>query len=264
MRVKLDALPPPLSRYVSALHYHEGNADGRRERILPSGNIHLLVNLHADEIRVDHESVRGAVLQGPEARSHIVDFSVLRTFVTVDFTPGGATRLFASPLAETRDRLVDLVDLWGPGEATLREQLLEVPEPARKLAVLAAALQRHLDLAPPDPAMVVAAAALRRGAAVADVAAHLGFLQRTFVRRFRAATGLAPKRFARVLRLQRVVGAANAARGRADWARIAAEQGYADQAHLIHDFRDLTGLTPTEYCPISPDAPNHVAAPGDR
>jgi AraC-like DNA-binding protein len=264
VHVKLDALPPPLTRYVSALHYHEGNADGQRERILPAGNIHLLVNLHADEIRVDHGSARGAVLQGPQARSHIVDFSVLRAFVTVDFTPGGAARLFASPLAETRDLLVDLVDLWGPGEAALREQLLEAPGPARKLAVLAAALQRHLDPTPPDPAMVMAAAALRRGAAVAGVAAQLGLRPGTFVRRFRAATGLAPKRFARVQRLQRVVAAASAARGRPDWAQIAAEHGYADQAHLIHDFRDLTGLTPTEYCPISADAPNHLPVPGGR
>lgn len=261
MQVKVDALPPPLAPYVAALHYHEGNADGQRERILPGGNIHLLVNLHADEVRVDHGSSRGAVLQGPQARSHVVDFSVLRAFVTVDFTPGGAARLFATPLGETRDLLVDLVDLWGSGEASLRDQLLEARGPARKLAVLAAALQRHLDPTPPDPAMVMAAAALRRGAAVAEVASHLGLLQGTFVRRFRAATGLAPKRFARVQRLQRVVVAASVAR-RPDWAEIAAAHGFADQAHLIHDFRDLTGLTPTEYRPISPDAPNHLPVSG--
>jgi AraC-like DNA-binding protein len=263
MDVQVDA-PPPLAPYVSALHCHEGNVGGHPERILPVGNIHLLVNLHADEVRVDGGGAGGAVLQGPQARSHVVDFSVLRAFVSVDFTPGGAARLFATPLGETRDVVVDLADLWGPGEATLREQLLEARGPARKLAVLTAALQRHLDPTPPDPAMVMAAAALRRGAAVADVASRLGLLPGTFVRRFRAATGLAPKRFARVQRLQRVVAAASAARGRCDWAQIAAEHGYADQAHLIHDFRDLTGLTPTEYRPISWDSPNHLPVPGDR
>lgn len=50
MHVKVDALPPPLTPYVAALHYHEGNAGGQLERILPAGNIHLLVNLHADRV----------------------------------------------------------------------------------------------------------------------------------------------------------------------------------------------------------------------
>jgi AraC-like DNA-binding protein len=32
-----------------------------------------------------------------------------------------------------------------------------------------------------------------------------------------------------------------------DWAALAAELGYADQSHLIRDFRAQIGKTPTEY-----------------
>jgi AraC-like DNA-binding protein len=35
--------------------------------------------------------------------------------------------------------------------------------------------------------------------------------------------------------------------GAPDWSRIAAECGYYDQPHLVHEFRRLSGLTPNEY-----------------
>jgi AraC-like DNA-binding protein len=56
--------------------------------------------------------------------------------------------------------------------------------------------------------------------------------------------GLAPKRFARVRRFQRWCAPRRPRSRRTDWSRLAAETGYHDQAHLIHDFRDLSGLTP--------------------
>jgi AraC-like DNA-binding protein len=60
-----------------------------------------------------------------------------------------------------------------------------------------------------------------------------------------------------VRRFQRVVRAAAQPTG-TDWARLAAEAGYHDQAHLIHEFRVHAGRTPGDYRPRSPGEPNHV------
>jgi AraC-like DNA-binding protein len=92
---------------------------------------------------------------------------------------------------------------------------------------------------------------------VSEVTAGLGLLPKSFVRRFRAQVGLAPKRFSRVRRLQRVLRSIRDA-DTVEWADVAAQHGYADQAHLIHDFRALTGLAPSAYRPRSADALNHV------
>jgi AraC-like DNA-binding protein len=48
------------------------------------------------------------------------------------------------------------------------------------------------------------------------------------------------RRFQQVLELMRDEATPN-------WARLAPECGYFDQSHFIHDFRNFSGLTPTEY-----------------
>ncbi len=72
------------------------------------------------------------------------------------------------------------------------------------------------------------------------MSAEASFAQR--VRRaFTENVGVSPKEFARTVRLQRAVRMAATS---CDWACIAADAGYYDQAHLIADFRRLVGLTP--------------------
>jgi AraC-like DNA-binding protein len=86
---------------------------------------------------------------------------------------------------------------------------------------------------------------LRAGAAVAAVARELAVSERHLRRAIVEVTGASPKRQQRAWRLSRTVAAADAL-PRPDWARLAAEMGYADQAHLIHEHRALTGRSPAE------------------
>ena len=75
------------------------------------------------------------------------------------------------------------------------------------------------------------------------VAADLGVSERHLRRVFREAIGLSPKAFTKLTRFHRARSAA-----RQDvhesWASIAAAAGYYDQAHLIADFRAISGVTP--------------------
>jgi AraC-like DNA-binding protein len=70
--------------------------------------------------------------------------------------------------------------------------------------------------------------------------------QRRFIQIFAAEVGLTPGHFGRVLRFRRALRALPTA-GTPDWASIAADHGYFDQSHFIHDFRAFSGLTPTDY-----------------
>jgi AraC-like DNA-binding protein len=177
----------------------------------------------------------------------------------VDFRLGGAAAFFPLPLSETGNQLVELDQPWGRDGALLRERLLEAHTPKAKFQILETVLLEHLERSrQTDPAIPMAACALERGISVSQVTSGLGLLPKTFVRRFHQHVGLAPKRFSRVRRLQRVLRSMNAT-NRADWATLAAQHGYTDQAHLIHDFRALTGIAPSAYRPSAAGEGNHVA-----
>jgi AraC-like DNA-binding protein len=262
------AAPPRTSRlapYVASIGYHESALPPGRDRVLPGGGPGLMINLYEDEFRTYHgpeatvaRRAPGAVLTGAEERAVIIDSADQRRGLSVTFTPAGAAAFFGLPLGEVTGQLVGLAELWGRDGAGLRDRLLEVADPRQQAAVLESVLVGHLAGPPAGGAAIGhAAAELARGLRVRDVAGQLGLSPRTFTRRFRDQTGLTPKRFARIRRLQRVLAAVEPGR-RADWAALAAGHGFCDQAHLIDDFRDLTGVTPGGYRPRSAAERNHL------
>lgn len=98
----------------------------------------------------------------------------------------------------------------------------------------------------PDPLVL---AATRRlgfpGSRVEWLADALGISDRQLRRRFHRFVGYGPKTLDRILRFRRLVSQSPAIRsGDGDLARLAAELGYADQAHMTRDCVALSGLTP--------------------
>ena len=268
MFVVMRPTAPALAPFVESFWYFAGRLPPGRERVLPSGEVQLLVNLHSDELRTYAgdgrvHRVGGAALQGAYRGPVVIDTAQQRAIVGVGFRAGGAYPFFAVPPSAVRDGLVPLDDLWGRDGAVLRDRLLSADGPAGVLRALEAALlarvARPLE---PDPAVGYAVAAFDRGGAtVGAVTERLGMTGKRFVRRFTEHVGLTPKRFARIRRLQRVIRSI-AGGAPVDWARLAAETGFYDQAHLIHDFRSLAGLRPSEYRPRTPRERNHVPLPG--
>jgi AraC-like DNA-binding protein len=99
---------------------------------------------------------------------------------------------------------------------------------------------------PADPLAAHAARMLRRPGALAEgVAERLDVSERQLRRRCQAAVGYGPATLRRVLRFRRFVSWADAGAPGGDLATIAAELGYADQAHLTRECTRLAGQTPT-------------------
>ncbi len=248
----------PLAPFVASLGWYAADLPDGRDRTVPTGTVQLVVNLDRDELSWYDGGVRhtrgGAGFCPPLARPLEIDTAQQRRAICVVFRPGGAYP-FVGPVDALDEPVVDLADLWG--RTDLRDRLCAAPTPHAALHLLQTQLARRVARAP-DRGIAAAAAALHRGLDVRAVSDGLGTTTGNLRRRFAARVGLAPKRFARVRRLQRLLDAVGPD---GDWARAATEVGYFDQAHMVNDFRALTGLTPTAYRPRSAAERNHVSLP---
>jgi AraC-like DNA-binding protein len=160
--------------------------------------------------------------------------------------PGVAGAVLGMPASEVLDVHTRLEDLLGRWASELGERLEETNGDDEAFTLIERAVASRLEDVGPDPLVL---AATRRlgfpGSRVDELAESLGISDRQLRRRFHRAVGYGPKTLDRVLRFRRLVArAGSVAAGESDLARVAADLGYADQAHMTRDCLRLSGLTP--------------------
>jgi AraC-like DNA-binding protein len=189
---------------------------------------------------------------GPATRTHLVSVPPHTTVVGIRFRPGATRAVFGCDAPELRDADVELRAACGHATSVLEADL----SAADTTDVTRAALERwvtgrlgaRLDR---DALTLRAAHALvaDRELSVAALGDTLGWSARRLHREITATCGYGPKLLQRIVRLQRTLRFARRramTNRRPTLAMLALDVGYADQAHMTREFRDLTGFTPRE------------------
>ena len=268
---------PPLDRWIECIWLCRSEPRPRAlERVLPSGSSQLILNLAEDETRVYRdmsegilpaasgllcERSPGSVLTGMSTRFHVIDTDEQAYAAGVVFRAGGTVPFAAPPAYELSDAEVPLDCLWGRSSVErVRDQVLSAASPDAALDSLEATLEQVWREKTAHPAVQYALRTFRADPAVArvrEVTDEIALSPKRFIERFKADVGVTPKRYCRLLRFQRVVSHAHQS-APTDWAGLALDCGYFDQAHLIHEFREFSGLTPTAYEAHRTTFRNHV------
>ena len=193
-----------------------------------------------------------AVVVGPWTVPLTPDIVAGDAFFGVRFWPGTSPALLPIPPAKLKDRVVPALEFaslsWC---ADLCGQLWPKPDGVLDPSAANRALAALLPGARPLDGQVVSAArrvmATGGDVRIAVLVEESGLSPRQFRRRFTAAVGVSPKELARIWRFRRCALAAldPASPAAARWADLAAAHGFADQAHLVREFRHLLGLPPT-------------------
>ncbi|MBK3645243.1 helix-turn-helix domain-containing protein [Streptomyces sp. MBT33] len=213
------------SRLTGAVVWRNTPAEAGVGRVLPDGCMDLL--WHDGRLLV----------AGPDTHAYVTG-GAPGLWTGVRFFPGTAPSILGVPAHELRDRRVELAALRPAAEVRrLTALVAAAPEPA--LGLEESALRLAAAGTSPDPLLRHLVAALDAGRPVGRAADELGLTARQLHRRSLVAFGYGPKTLARVLRLQRAVGMA---RQGVPFAETAARTGFADQAHLARDVKELAGV----------------------
>lgn len=247
---------PPLSEFVDSFWLYEGHAtEPQIEHILPTGTLELVINLRQNELRFydtkapeNCSRFSGAIVSGAHGRGII---PVAEAFlIGVHFRPGGAFPFLGLPAGELIDTHIDLETLWGLSAVTLRERLCAARTTAERFQLLQQALLSRLCNGAENHYAVSATLEMfaknQVRPTVRQAAKYLGLSQRRLIEVFKAEVGMTPKLFSRIQRFQQTRTFIQRHPSH-NWAGLALDLGYFDQSHLIREFLEFSGLSPTAY-----------------
>jgi AraC-like DNA-binding protein len=197
--------------------------------------------------RRDGAAPRGSVT-GPMSEVGRTKGSDRPDMIGVYFRPGRAAAFLRVAMPALTDRTVAIDDVWGTNGGRLAEALSDFDE-AGRINRLESYLLAFLSDAPRptgsiDMPAVTAHILRHRGRVTIEAMAdHAGVSRQHFSRQFRERLGISPKLYCRLARFHSGLAHAHA-HGEVDWAETALELGYADQSHMIAEFRQFSALTP--------------------
>ncbi len=234
---------------------------------------HLMINLGDPVVVHDSDSsappvlVEGSWFMGLWTRRFTIQYGGSVRVAGVHFKPWGLAPFVPLPPGELRDRLVPAETVWGSAADRLREELATAGSPAAMLRVLEQELRSRLR----SPSRRGLELVSRTGgylesrwgaAAVGALADRAGVSGNRLTAAYASHVGVGPKRLARIYRFAHLMLSVDATRP-VDWAQLSHEIGYFDQPHLINDFKEFTGLTPSDYLALRRGVPRETGFPLD-
>jgi AraC-like DNA-binding protein len=217
------APPPGLEQQVACVWIGDGSA------------VHVLPDACVDIVWTKGQ----LMVAGPATGPDLAPATPGQARCGVRFRVGAAGAALGLPASELLDEIVPIEEIWGDAGRRVGNRIAAAERP---LEALVAGVYDRISGAGDD--LVREAVFRLRGGedSVERLARATAVSERQLRRRFERGVGYGPRTLRRVLRFQRFLGLAQ---GGGSLARMAADAGYADQAHLVRDCRRLAGTTPS-------------------
>jgi AraC-like DNA-binding protein len=176
----------------------------------------------------------------------------------VIFFPGALYRLTAVPAIEFTNQYIDAETIFSTTVREVNEQLFHAKDYIAMIEI-ANTFIRQLIKKQQKPKLLIDAAAIlllncHQKLTVTTIAKEACLSNKQLERKFKERTGVNPKLYERIIRFDKAFRLKNT-QPKFDWLRIAVECGYHDYQHLVKEYKDFTGLSPTAFHEIENKAP---------
>ena len=245
MQYREWAPPPGLEGQVEAIWSLTGHAGEESQRILPDGCAELNINLADPVVQETRGPAQQPALMFVGQITGPLDIRPTGRvdLIGIRFRPGGAAALVSVPQHELVDRSVPLEDVAKNASRRLAP-VFDAIDSATRARLVTEALEDSIE-AEHTPVGASADAIVRAWGMipVGVLATGAGIGMRQLERRFLDEVGVTPKRLARISRFQRVFQAME--RNPTGWTQVAMDCGYYDSSHLVRDFHEFAGDSPS-------------------
>lgn len=214
----------------------------RSHQVLPDGCMDILFDLESEKVEVI----------GTMTRSIEIELASGLDLCGIRFKPGGIYPFIQVDASEFTDEAVQAPGRLGQLIYKALDELKARRTNESRVDYLNSLLEKRLaNCEKQDLLFLKFLSNISQGdrgiSRVDQVLPMVGMSQRTLERYFQRHVGIGPKKFLSVLRLRRVLRELSKVGSLLDWADLALRHGYHDQAHLIHEFKGITGTTPTRF-----------------
>ncbi len=260
----------PLNQFVeSFIYYRDYNPVHSIDRFLPDGNVNIVIDLtdypkyiYDNETLKEIQTCRHVWFSGIRNRFITIPSGKDSEMFVINFHKGKSYPFVEMPLHELTDSVVDGDLVLTTGIMDLREMILgSVSIPQKFMIVKNYLVRKFRNKLTVNPFIDFAVDKIIRspnGLSIVEISNKVGYSQKHLIKLFKDHVGLTPKGFLKIIRFQKAIEEITNS-GKVNWAGIACETGYYDQAHFINDFKDFSGFTPREYLTRQSAYLNYIA-----
>ena len=247
---------PPSPEFASVIKLFwslEYGGGAEPETIVPDGCPEIVFNLADRFRRFDGSSFQPqptTLFAGQISRPLVIAPMGSVKLFGVRFTPAGAFAISRNRQDEFTDKTPDAFFLLGKHAAALEDAVNSASSFQARVAIVEMFVRhRTVNMDPRPMVAQLATNLITMGygkVSISRLAEYLNRSERSLERDFRGQVGISPKLFARITRFQNVVRSVGSV-SNAKMIETALATGYFDQSHMVRDFKEFAGTTPTEF-----------------
>lgn len=254
----LEIIPDnPLSRFINKAWFLSYSSEHKQEKILPLPVHHFIVNLSDEPYRVVQQgdetrslTFANGFISGIQSRYLVIENPKNILHVGVELTPYGLSA-FTSLSPNNYINTVQQSEQVLAGSTALANKLRQINNRQIQMQQLLDFMSSNLRADYTLPVYLESSRPLLETIpSVAMVAQKVGVSHKQLSQQWKLYTGITPKQYQNVVRLQQVITWFEQADKPIRWSGLISDLPYSDQPYFIRTFRQLTGFSPRKYAAI--------------